>query len=180
MTKEALNSIIKSAIEIITAVGILSFFQFFAYKIISKDFVAITVKFLDNDIDKKKLNEEYDIMRFFDLDPQNSGCDHKLFLIGPEDKKMTKIKFFHEQYTEFDNKLYYSFSNTDIPKNFVLYPQQYILIRSQTRSGIPANKMKFKINYQPGEYEFSLNMRNGKNDKVYLQVKRTIKSFLEK
>ncbi|MBO0479583.1 hypothetical protein JZO72_08065 [Vagococcus fluvialis] len=180
MTQESLKSIAKSAIEIVTAVGLLTFFQFFAYKIIGKDFIAITVKFFDKDVDIDNLNAKYDILRIIDLDPQNTGQDHKYFLIGPEDKKMTKIKFYQESYTEFDNGLYYSRSKEKIPKNFILYPQQYLLIRSQTRSGIPANLIKFKINYQPGKYYFSLNMRNGKNDKVYLEVKRTLISFLEK
>jgi hypothetical protein len=59
-----------------------------------------------------------------------------------------------------------------------LKPQQYLLVRTPTGSNIPTNKISFNIDYQPGEYEFSSNMRSGLNDKVTLEVKRTIMSFL--
>jgi hypothetical protein len=180
LTSENAINLFKFIGKVIAAIGIFTIVQGILYLKIGKDFESITVKRFPDETQISDIYKEgFDVLRDIDLDPDNKGTDHRYTLIGPEDKEMTKIKFLELDQKGMDRgKFIYNEINLDEYAIKSLKPQQYLLVGTPTGSNIPTNKISFNIDYQPGEYEFSSNMRSGLNDKVTLEVKRTIMSFL--
>lgn len=182
LTNENVISLLKFIGKVITAIGVFTIIQGFLYFNIGTDYESITLKEYPNETTNESLYKEgYDVIEFIDLDKNNKGIDHKKYLIGPENRQMTDITFqqFNGDVSNTGIASFDEMKDTKLHTN-KLKPQQYILVRVPTTTNIPINKITFSIDYQTGEYEFTSNMRSGLNDKVTLEVKRTLMSFLAK
>lgn len=162
--------------KVVGAIGIFTIIKMALYFNIGQDYETITVKYYTDETEiLSVLKDGYDIFREFDLDPENKFPEHRKFVIGPQDKRMTKIS------------LYIStgeFKSSGVPiyklvqKDFELSPQVYLLVRAPVTENIPASKMTFETDYKKGELLFTSNLRSGINDRTALEVQRTIFSFL--
>lgn len=162
--------------KVVGAIGIFTIIKLVLYFNIGQDYETITVKYYPDETEILNIQKDgYDIFREINLDPENKFSEHRKFVIGPQDKKMTNISLCigTGEFKESDIQLYKT-----VHKDFELSPQVYLLVRAPITENIPAAKMTFETNYKKGELLFTSNLRSGINDRTTLEVKRTILSFL--